>query len=73
MMLGRIGEPASLPRVPATIVAAVAKCRASDALRLGKLLFKPMRAAEIEIALREVLYFSTDVRPRLLDSGPYQI
>ena len=47
--------------------------RAADALRLGKLLFKPMRAAEIEIALREVLYFSTEVRPRLLDSGPYQI
>ena len=47
--------------------------RASDALRLGKLLFKPMRAAQIETALQEVLYFSADFRPRVLDSGPYQI
>jgi YesN/AraC family two-component response regulator len=47
--------------------------RAADAMRFGKLLFKPMRAAQIETALQEVLYFSMDFRPRVLDSGPYQI
>jgi CheY-like chemotaxis protein len=47
--------------------------RAADALRVGKLLTKPMRAAQIETALQEVLYHSSDFRPRVLDSGPYQI
>ena len=47
--------------------------RAADALRVGKLLAKPMRAAQIETALQEVLYYSRDFRPRVLDSGPYQI
>ncbi|HEV2546251.1 MAG TPA: response regulator [Stellaceae bacterium] len=47
--------------------------RAADALRVGKLLTKPMRAAQIETALQEVLYHSRDFRPRVLDSGPYQI
>lgn len=47
--------------------------RAAEALRVGKLLTKPMRAAQIETALREVLYHARDFRPRVLDSGPYQI
>jgi CheY-like chemotaxis protein len=47
--------------------------RAADALRVGKLLTKPMRAAQIETALQEVLYYSRDFRPRVLDSGPYQM
>jgi len=47
--------------------------RASDALQLGKLLLKPMRAHQIETALQEVLYYSTDFAPQVLDSGPYQM
>src|SRR5262249_4150884 len=47
--------------------------RVADALRVGKLLTKPMRAAQIETALQEVLYYSRHFRPRVLDSGPYQI
>jgi YesN/AraC family two-component response regulator len=47
--------------------------RAAEALRVGKLLTKPMRAAQIEAALKEVLYHARDFRPRVLDSGPYQI